>query len=137
MKVVGIEIDSRKVIVVALERTDDGIVNYTGKYKPIKLEDDDVAENVRLFKNTLFATLDGFSPEVVVFLGRGTSGMFAASPISFKIEGLLQLYENADVCCTKPQTISAFFKKNELDVVCEFGYQKNALNVSYHYLKVN
>lgn len=136
MKVIGIDIASRDVRMVVLDDASGEIVNCTGKYKPLKLEDDHVAENVRLFKNTLFATLDGFAPDVVVFNHRGTSGMYASSPISFKIEGLIQLYENAEIRSTKPQTLAAFYKKNKLTIACDYQYQTDALKLCFHHINV-
>lgn len=139
MKVVGIDISGRDVRIIALDNRCGEIVNYTGKYKPIRLDDDEIAENVILFKNTLFATIESFSPEVIVINYRAPkgTGKYAPSSISFKIEGLIQLYESAKVLFTKPQTIAAFFKKNSLDITTDYSYQIDALKLAYHYLKVN
>jgi hypothetical protein len=138
MKVIGIDIASREVRIIALDEQEAGVIhNYTGKYKPIKLEDDDNAANVVLFKATLFATIQSFNPEVIIINYRdcNASGKYSPSSISFKIEGLIQLYDKASICFTKPQTISAFYKKNNLEIATEFGYQKDALKLAYHYLK--
>ena len=139
MKVIGIEISGRDVRIIALDNSTGEIVNCTEKYKPIKLEDDEVAENVLLFKNTLFATLESFSPDVIVFNYRNpnASGKYAPSAISFKIEGLIQLYENAEIYSTKSQTLAAFYKKNKLDISTDYNYQLNALKLAYHYIKTN
>lgn len=139
MKVVGIDISGRDVRLIALDNSSGEIVNYTGKYKPIRLDDDENADNVILFKNTLFATIESFSPNAVVINYRDPkgSGKYAPSSISFKIEGLIQLYENATVLFTKPQTIAAFFKKNGLDITTDYNYQIDALKLAYHYIKVN
>lgn len=139
MKVLGVDIASRDVRIIALEKAEGIIVNYTGKYKPLKLEDDERSENVALFKNTLFAIFENYSPDVIVINYRDSSanGKYAASPISFKVEGLIQLYEKAKICFTKPQTITAFYKKNELELESDFAYQKDALKLAFHYLKTN
>jgi hypothetical protein len=139
MKVIGVDISGRDVRIVALDNSNGEIVNCTGKYKPIKLEDDEKAENVMLFKNMLFATLESFSPSAIVINHRNPNagGKYAPSPISFKIEGLIQLYEDATVCFTSKQTIAAFFKKNSLEIAVDYNYQKDALKLAYHYLKVN
>jgi len=137
MKVLGLEISGRDVRIIALEKAEGVISNYTGKYKPIRLEDDENSGNVLLFKNTLFATLESFSPDIVVmnFRDSKASGKYAPSAISFKIEGLIQLYDKAIICFAKPQTISAFFKKNSLEFTPEYSYQTYVLKLAFHHLK--
>jgi hypothetical protein len=139
MKVIGVDISGRDVRLVALANCSGDIVNFTGKYKPLRLEDDDKAENVLLFKNALFATLENYSPDAIVinFRDPNATGKYAPSPLSFKIEGIIQLYENAIVCFTKPQTIAAFYKKNSLDIAPAYTYQKDALKIAFHHLKTN
>lgn len=137
MKVIGVDISGRDVKIIALEKSDGAIINYTRKYKPIRLEDDEISENVILFKDTLFATIESFSPDVIVvnFRDSKAGGKYAPAAISFKIEGLIQLYNKAGIVFTKPQTISAFFKKNSLDLTTDYVYQLDALKLAFHYLK--
>ena len=139
MKAIGIDISGRDVRIIALDNSSGEVKNYTGKYKPIRLDDDEIATNVVLFKNTLFATIESFSPDVIIINYRdpNASGKYAPSSISFKIEGLIQLYENAPIVFTKSQTISAYFKKNTLDITTDFNYQIDALKLAYHYIKTN
>lgn len=139
MKVLGIEISGREVRIVALEKSAEGIVDYTGTYKPIKLEDDEISENVILFRNTLFAAFDNLAPNTIAIKYRNPNGkgQQAPSPISFKIEGLIQTYSNVDIKFTKPQTIAAFFKKNSIDIKPNYSYQTEALKIAFHYLKTN
>lgn len=139
MKVVGIDVSGRDVRIIALEKDNELITNYTGKYKPIRLEDDEIASNVVLFKNTLFATIQSFAPDVIVINYRDSKavGKYAPSAISFKIEGLIQLYDKANICFTKPQTIAAFYKKKTLELTAEYVYQKDALKLAHHYLKTS
>ncbi|MGD9630679.1 MAG: DUF3010 family protein [Pyrinomonadaceae bacterium] len=137
MKVLGVDISGREVRIVALDNGGDTIVNSTGTYKPLRLNGDENAATLKLFKNTLFATFDGFGPDVIVYNARNSTGKFAGSAISFKIESLIQLYENAEIVSTKSQTIAAFYKKNELPIACEYGYQEDALKLAYHYLEVD
>ncbi len=63
MKKLGIEIKGREVRIVALEKGSNGEINdVTGNYKPIKLEDDENAQNVILFRKSLHATFESFNP---------------------------------------------------------------------------
>lgn len=145
MTVLGIEIKGRDIRMVALKIEDGTISDVTGTYKPLKLEDDEIAENVILFKNSLFAILDSFDPSAIILKWRSPkppTGFqkeknFSASPISFKIEGLIQIYEKANVTLIKPQTLTAYFKKNELPLKPKYTYQTDAMKIAYHFLKTN
>lgn len=145
MTVIGIEIKGREIRLVALEFDGTNTNDITGTYKPIKLEDDETAENVVLFKNSLFAILDSFNPSHIVLKWRNPKpakgfqkdNNFSSSPISFKLEGLIQIYEKAMVSMIKPQTITAFFKKNQLPLQPKYTYQSDALKMAYHHIKTN
>lgn len=137
-KVLGIEIFGRQVRIVAIEKDIAGnISNYTGTYKPIELKDDENAENVVSFKNALHAIFDGFNPDHIVVKYRNPNGKgkMAPSPISFKIEGIIQLYGQATFSLVNPATLAAFYKKNTVDIPIEFGYQNEAMRAAYHYIK--
>lgn len=137
MKVLGIEISGREVRIIALENSNGGIIDYTGTYKPIKLEDDEISDNVILFKNTLFATFDNFSPDEIVIKYRNPKGkgLQAPSPISFKIEGIIQVYQDSRISFISPNTIAAFYKKNNLELKPNFGYNLEALKIAFHHIK--
>lgn len=139
MKVLGIEIKGRKVIIVALEKNGNSIIDITGKYKPIELENDIEAENLRLFRDTLFACFNSFSPDAIVVKYRNPNGKGdrAPSPISFKIEGVIQVYEQCPIILMHPQTIAAFYKKNTLTLSPKYGYQGEAIKFAHHYLSTN
>ena len=139
MKVLGVEIFGREVRIVALEQNANDIVDYTEKYKPIALEDDEISNNVILFKNTLFSVFDNFAPNEIVIKYRNPKGkgLHAPSPISFKIEGLIQIYSEAKVSFVFPATLAAYYKKNKLELKPSFGYQNEALKTAYHFIKTN
>jgi hypothetical protein len=143
MKVLGIEIKGREVRIVALEDINGIITDVTGSYKPIKLEDDEIAQNVILFKNSLYATFESFNSDVIAIRwrnpkpprGEQAENNRAASPISFKIEGIIQSFEGASVIIIKPQTSTAYIKKNPLPFNATFGYQLDALKIAYYCIK--
>ena len=93
MKVIGIDIAGRDVRIIALEKSSGTIINYTRKYKPIRLEDDEIAKNVILFKNTLFATIDSFSPDVIVINYRDLVNDRKKANVSFNEEYWLDTNE--------------------------------------------
>ena len=66
---------------------------------------------------------------------RGTKGSFAASPISFKIEGLIQTYKNNDIEFVPPATLRAFYKKNTNIIIPKYNYQKPANDLAFYLLE--
>lgn len=139
MIVLGVEISGRDLRIVALQEINGVISDITGTYKPISIEDDELAINVKRFRDTLFATLDSFSPNVIVIKYRNPNGKgkMAPSPISFKVEALIQTFEGCDIVFTKPQTTTAYFKKHTLSLRPKYTYQVEALKMAYHYIKTN
>lgn len=145
MKVLGIEIKGREIRIVALEDNGGIITDVTGNYKPIKLEDDENAENVKLFKNALHATLSNFDADIIAIRWRNpkpvrgdqSENNNSPSPISFKIEGLIQIYENSKVNLVKPQSSTAYVKKNPLPFDPKYGYQSEALKIAFYQIKNN
>ncbi len=143
MKVLGVEIKGREVRMVLLENKSGIISDISGNYKPLKLEDDENAQNVVLFKNALHATLESFSPDIIAIRWRNPKPVKSqqaesnntASPISFKIEGLIQIFDNAKVYLIKPQSSTAFIKKNPLPFNAKFAYQTEALKIAYYQIK--
>ncbi|WP_291146734.1 DUF3010 family protein [Flavobacterium sp. UBA7680] len=136
MKVLGIEISGREVRIIALEKKDEIITNYTAKYKPISLEDDETSNNVVLFKNTLFSVFDNFAPDEIVIKYRNPKGkgVHAPSPISFKIEGLIQIYTQANISFVNPSTLAAYYKKNKVSLEPDYSYQNEALKIAYYFI---
>lgn len=143
MKVLGIEIKGREIRIVALEDNGGVITDVTGNYKPMKLEDDEIAENVNLFKNALHATLSNYHADIIAIRWRNPKPVRSdqaeknnsPSPISFKIEGLIQIYEGSKVYLVKPQSSTAYVKKNPLPLNPKFGYQAEALKIAYYQIK--
>lgn len=144
MRVLGIEIKGREVRIIALEKNSNEEINdITGNYKPIKLEDDEIAQNVILFRKSLHATFESFNPNIIAIRWRNPKpakfekgeNNHSASPISFKIEGVIQSFEGADVRLIKPQSSTAYIKKNPLPFKAKYSYQEDALKIAYYQIK--
>lgn len=133
---IGVDIDGRKVIIVVLRMEAGEIKDLTGTYKPLTLQEDNNAANVILFRNALHATFESYNPNEILIKTRNPNGKgsYAPSPISFKVEGIIQTYEKCNVCMVAPQTIAAFFKKNTATLAPKFGYQADAFNLAYYSL---
>lgn len=133
MKVIAIDIDSSKVILYAVERLEDGsFSNITGDFKSLTVKDDYDNEEIREFQSTIHSFFDNLNPDKIGIIKRMTKGKFAASPVSFKLEGLIQCYKNCDVEFVSPITLTSHFKKNPFVLATQFNYQINAARLAQY-----
>lgn len=110
MKVCGIELKSNNVILTVLE--DKEFIDL--KIKKITLENDESQEDIRKFCNEFLLFLEQNTIEKVFIKKRAKKGNFAGGPVTFKMEGLIQLNPMCDVKLVAPQVISSFEKKNSI-----------------------
>jgi len=135
MKTIGIEISNKKVIFVVLQKLNGSTENITGKQKSMELKDDRDSKELTLFINELHSYFDSINPDKIGIVTRMMKGKFSASPISFKIEGLIQLYSKIDIEFVTPQALTAYFKKNELSVQPDHKYQEKAIKIAAYMCK--
>ena len=135
MKVIGIDIDKKRAIFVALEKDEKGnVVNITGKSKFIEIKDDQDNSEIANFAQSIHAYFELINPSKIAIITRQTKGRFSASPYSFKLEGLIQCYATLDIEFVSPQALNAFYKKNELSLSFDNKYQENALRLANYLL---
>jgi hypothetical protein len=136
MRTIGIDIDKTKAIFYALEKTADGTIqNITGKTKTLVLKDETDQQSVIAFWEESHALLATFQADTIAIKARQTKGKFSASPLSFKLEALLQSYSGSPIRLIAPATINAFFKKNEFPLVPDHNYQEDAAKIAFYLLQ--
>jgi len=135
MKVIGIEIDKKRAICFAIGKDEQGTyTNLTGKFKYLEIKDDHDNAEIRNFQSTIHAFFESIQADKIAIIKRQTKGKFSASPISFKLEGLIQCYKKVEVVFVAKQTLTAFYKKNELEIVFDNNYQENAARLANYLL---
>src|SRR5574340_321467 len=124
MKVIGIEIKSSEAILVVMEKDNGGNVKQTSESTKFGINESGNNIQVRQFLQQVKATFDNINADVIGILARNgkAKGTMMPSPISFKLEGIFQLYEKKEVIFVWPQTISAFLKKNNCGLEIEKKY---------------
>lgn len=132
MKTCGIEIDNNKVVLVCLEKNDEGTVEISKHSTKIALDDHENSSEVRTFLGTIASHLDTIGADSICIIKRQMKGQFAAGGLSFKIEGLVQCYAAKDVVLISGATIKAFLKKNPNSIVAKYKYQQSALNAAFY-----
>lgn len=135
MKVLGISLEGSTAIFSGLEKTDSGIFEISDKLKKIQLKEHLVSIEVQSIHETIQAFLERNNFDEIAIIKRGTKGTFAASPISFKIEGLIQMFKEKDIEFVAPPTLRAFYKKNENSFTPKYAYQKAANDLAFYLLE--
>ena len=135
MKAIGIDIDKKRAICFAVEINSQGDVkNITGKQKFIEVKEDQNNSEIRTFLKEIQNYFNLINPDRIAILTRQTKGRFSASPYSFKLEGLIQCYNKIEIEFISPQTITAFYKKNEITLDFDNKYQENAMRLANYIL---
>ena len=136
MKVLGIEIRGNCANFCAIEDIGD-LLDITGKTKKIELKDDENSEEVHEFVDVIHSHFDSMQFDRIAIIKRAKSlkTKFPPSPISFKLEGLIQTYKDSEIEFIAPQSIRAFFKKNQFDFKPKYSYQKASSELAIYLLK--
>ena len=135
MKAIGIEIDKKRAICFALEKDSQGTyINLTGKFKYFEIKDDRDNVEIKNFQSTIHSFFHNINPDTIAIIIRKAKGRFSSSPFSFKLEGLIQCYEKINIEFISPQSLSAYYKKNDLSVTYDNNYQENAAKLASYLL---
>lgn len=135
MKSIGIEIDKKRAICFALEKDDQGTyINLTGKFKYLDINDDQDNFEIQNFQSTIHTFFENINPDRIAIISRHTKGKFASSPLSFKLEGLIQCYSKVNVEFVPKATLTAHYKKNSFTTTHAHNYQENAAKLANYLL---
>jgi len=136
MKTLGIDINGNTAVFCSVEEND-GIVDITGKMTKLELKDDESSQEVHEFVDVIHSHFNEMQFDKIAILKRAKSlkAKFPVSPISFKLEGLIQTYKESEIIFIAPQTISAYFKKNQKVFKPKYAYQNSAADLAYYLLK--
>ncbi|MFH0733626.1 MAG: DUF3010 family protein [bacterium] len=135
MKTIGIEIESSKAVFFALSKESTLITNITGNFKSLVISDIYDNSEIRNYQSTIFTFFDHLNPSYIAIVKRNHSGQQAASPISFKIEGIIQCYLQKEIEFVHPATINAFYKRHDFPIVVDYKYQTKAAQLAYFLLE--
>lgn len=135
MKVIGIEIEKKRAVCIALEKDSQGtIMNLTGKFRYLEIKEDQDNGEIKNFQSTIFSFFNSINPDAIAIITRQPKGRFSSSTFSFKLEGLIQCYDRVDVEFVSPRTLTAYYKKNPLSVPFDNNYQENAVKLANYLL---
>ena len=113
MKVCGIEIGGSTASIVVLDgAADDFRIVDTGISK-LEINNSESTKDVCSFYESFLSFVRKHKVEKIGIKKRSpkTKGKYASGPITFKLEGLIQLNKDAEVILISPNTISAKIRK--------------------------
>jgi hypothetical protein len=134
MKTIGIQIKSATAILVVLEKDSAGLISQTNESVKFDIQEPNDSKQVKQFRDQVNAAFDSIKPHRIGIVARNANakGDRTPSPVSFKLEGIIQLYDKVDIEFIWPQTLIAHFKKNPKPHSAKHKYQEDAFNVSYY-----
>lgn len=135
MIVCGIEIKASKAIFIILKKRNGDIQDITGEFRKLELENDENCNQVRSFSKTIKSLFDNLNPKRIGIIKRNKSGPFSGGAISFKIEGLIQIYEKNNVELISPHTLRKFQKEKSPVITPQCKYQKNSCILAQYLLE--
>jgi len=136
MKTLGIEIKGNTANFCAIEENNGSITEITGSFRKLELKNDEISDEVQNFTDTIHSFFDEnhFNKIGIIKRSKSMNAKFPVSPISFKLEGLIQTYKDCDIRFVAPQTLRAYYKKKSFNFNPKYGYQKSAAELAYYLL---
>ncbi len=139
MKAIGIQIDADEAILVVLSKDANGTITQTDECVKFNIADHTISSQVQQFRDQVNSTFDLITPTIIGIKMRNAKAkergnVRPPSPISFKLEGIIQLYSKCNIDFVWPQTITAFKKKNGNFPLSKNKYQQDAFDIAYYLL---
>ncbi len=132
MTICGIELAASEARLTLLRGEKEDFMLVDVEPRKIKINDDADQNEIKAFKDSIFAFFRENSVSNIYIKKRGKKGEYAGGPTSFKLEGIIQLYDECPVVLVSPQTISATKKRNSFDIPTELRkYQHTAFETAY------
>lgn len=137
MKTIGIQIKSTEAIIVVLEKDATGNISQTKESVKYSIDDATKPTQVKQFRDQINSAFDSIGASRIGVVARNANGKGdrAPSPVSFKLEGIIQLYDKLEVELVWKQTTIAYFKKNPKSVVPKNKYQEDAFEIALYLIK--
>lgn len=138
MIICGIELSGSTASIIVLDGSaDDFSVVDTGITK-LEITDSESAQDVISFFDSFHSFIRNHNVEKIGIKKRNpkAKGIHASGPITFKMEGLIQLCKDTEVVLISPNTISAKLRKDPPPKAKLFKYQAKAYETAYTLLRI-
>ena len=136
MIVCGIQITGSKAIFTILKKKNGDIRDITGNFKKLELANDENCNEICSFSEVIRSHFDNLNPRRIGIIKCNKSGSFSGGAVSFKIEGLIQIYEKNNVELISPHTLKKFQKEKSHVITPQFKYQEKSCLLAHYLLEV-
>lgn len=134
MKTCGIKLDKNIIRFILLEQNGEEVEILKVQENFFSLKDAVTSEGFNAFKDVVYSFFDNHSPEKIGVLSRLSSGKLQSHGVTFKIEGMLQLYPSKAIEIVAKKTINSYLKKNPHGLTPDYTNQQDALDLAYFLL---
>ena len=132
MIICGIELAASEARFTLLRGKKDSFELIDVEPRKIKINDAASQSEIKAFKDSIFAYFRENKVSKIHIKKRGKRGAYAGGPTSFKLEGIIQLYDKCIVSLVSPQTISATRKKSNYSIPDKLrNYQHTAFETAF------
>ena len=135
MIVCGIQIAGSKAIFTILKKNNGDIQDITSNFRKLELANHENCNEVRSFSNTIKSHFDNLNPKRIGIIKRNKSGPFSGGAVSFKIEGLIQIYEKNNIELIPPPTLKKFQKEKSPVINPQYKYQEDSCLLAHYLLE--
>jgi hypothetical protein len=139
MKAIGIQIEANEIILVVLKKQTDGSIIQTDECIRVDVQDHTNSEQIKQFRDQIESSFRSIKADRIAIRMRNAkakasekSKVRPPSPVSFKLEGIIQLYDETKIEFVWPQTITAFLKKHPCSFKPKHKYQQEAFDVAFY-----
>jgi hypothetical protein len=136
MIVCGIQIAGSTAIFTILKKRNGDIQDITGNFKKLQLKNDGNCNEVRSFSEAIKLHFDNLNPRRIGIIKRNKSGPFSGGAVSFKIEGLIQIYEKNNIEVISLPTLKKFKKEKSPIIAPQYKYQEDSCLLAHYLLEV-
>jgi hypothetical protein len=131
----GIELFGSEARIVLLDGTKESFSHIDIEPRKIKITDDENPDEVKAFRGSIFAFFRENDVGLVAIKKRGKKGEYSGGPVGFKLESIIQLYEECPITLVAPQTISAAQRKHSPEKPANlYKYQYPAFETAFSVL---
>lgn len=135
MTTCGIDINGSKAIFTFLRGQGSEIVDVTGSFTQLVIKNHESCDEIRSFFETIKNHFNSINPDKIGIIKRNKSGSYAGGPLSFKIEGLIQLSrEQNNVDLISPITLRNFQAKKSPVLSPKYKYQNESYLLALYLL---
>ena len=132
MTICGVELSASEARLVLLEGKKDDFILVDAKPRKIKLNDEADQNEVKAFRDSIFAFFKENQVSIIAIKKRGKKGAFSGGSVGFMLEGISQVYDECPVVLVPPQTISATMKRYKITIPKKImKYQQVAFETAF------